>query len=146
MLKNRYILFTTFLIALIWISFYFFEDYLNFTYKNNSKIYNLDTQVIYKYDKLSQLLNIKNPKLNLEIFEKLLSYKPKTIPLIKHKQNSKITLNLRYIIITPTKKVAFINNKLVKVGDYISKFQIVDIRKDCVIIRYKRKLKCLKLK
>lgn len=54
-----------------------------------------------------------------------------------HMLNISDGLRLQAIIVTPTKKVAVINTKTYKIGDYIGDYQIINIIKSCILLQNK---------
>ncbi len=141
MATNKHIILLIILPLIIWGVFILFEDSLNFKPKPIYSSYSFDEEIVMKYLKLQRLLeDFKLYPLNTEILNKLIKIKnsKKTI-----KKDSVIRWNLRYIIITDTKKIAYLNGNLVKIGDRINGAVVIDIKKDCVLIKTKKGKKCI---
>ncbi len=141
MATNKHIILLIILPLIIWGVFILFEDSLNFKPKPIYSSYSFDEEIVMKYLKLQRLLeDFKLYPLNTEILNKLIKIKnsKKTI-----KKDSVIRWNLRYIIITDTKKIAYLNGNLVKIGDIINGAVVIDIKKDCVLIKTKKGKKCI---
>jgi hypothetical protein len=142
MVNNKHIfliLIWPFLIAGVYL---LFESYFNIKPSINPEKFSIDEKIIIKYLNLEKELQnypVKQP--DTKILNIIIpNYKSTVKTKIK---TSTSTYKLRYIIITSTKKVALINDKIVTIGDKINGAVVIDIKKECVIIKTKKGKKCI---
>ena len=131
-----------------------FEDALTPKPKPIKHISSVNEEIVIKYTELEKEINSLSQKTpDTSILEKIIQVKhissqpPQPLPKPErpHKKQININWNLKYIIITNSEKVAFLNGKIVKIGDVIYGARIIDIKPDCVAIKTDKGIKCIYL-
>jgi len=150
MANGKHIAFLILIPFIVWASYFTLKNFIRFTPVSSQTPRSVDEETVMKYIKLKKELNeYKDIAPDTSILEEILNVKKeekklnaKTIRPIK----KTASWNLKYIIITKNKKVAFLNGKIVKIGDKINGALIVDIKKECILTKTKKGLKCIYLK
>jgi len=124
----------------LWGSYFILKNYYQLKPKPVYEIYTLDEQIILKYSRIERMLEDFAPiPPQTALLEKIITIEPQK-PKIKKRPKYFI---VKYIIITDTQKIANVNGKLVRPGDIINGAKVVDIKKECVLIRTKKGQKCI---
>jgi len=118
----------------------------------------VNEEIVIKYSKLDRELNgfsTKTPDVSVlqEIIKvRKLSAPPPPPPSPKPKAKPKSVVktpkrnwDLKYIIITDTNKIAFLNGKTVKTGDIINGAEIIDIKSECIKLKTEKGSRCIYL-
>jgi len=155
MTPSKHIIFLVFLPLIIWGVFLTFEDKLTPKPAIYQKHISVNEEIVEKYALLEKELNnftLQTP--DTFILKEIIRIKPPPAPEPKPKYIERSVQirkpvqrnwKLKYIIITESKKIAFLNGKIVKVGDVIDGAAIIDIKPDCVEIKTEKGIKCIYL-
>jgi len=153
---NKHIIFLILLPLILWGIFLTFEDALTPKPKPVKKPAAVKGDIVTKYSVLEKELNgFSMQKPDPSVLEKIIQIKklpppppPPPPPPAKPKKTLKKPIQrnweLKYIIITDSKKIAFLNGKIVKVGDFVNGARVIDIKPNCVKIKDKG-IKCIYL-
>ncbi|WP_281951525.1 hypothetical protein [Nitrosophilus kaiyonis] len=140
---NQKQIFILLLPIIFWILFYFSKDYyqddiFNYFKQEKKDDLKIEQEIAKDYFLLNREL-IKYENLKKEDYDQsdILKtiLKPKTLNTFKNYKKIEKKWRLKFTIITKNKKIAYLNGKIVHIGDKVFDAKILDIRKNRVKIK-----------